>query len=84
VEDRLLAALWHFADRWGVEEIDGVAVPLTVSHEVLAQLVSAQRPTVSAAMQRLQEAGQVRRLADRSGQLLRTPADLRPKATAAA
>ncbi len=84
VEDRLLAALWHFADRWGVEELGGVTVPLTVSHEILAQLVSAQRPTVSAAMQRLQEAGHVRRLPDRSWLLFRMPAELSPKATAAA
>ena len=73
VDDRLLAAFWHFADRWGTAGPDGVVVPLAVTHDVLAQLVSAQRPTVTAALQRLHDAGHVQRQADRTWLLLGGP-----------
>jgi len=75
VDDRLLAAFWHFADRWGTAGPDGVVVPLAVTHDVLAQIVSAQRPTVTAALHRLQETGRVRRDVDRTWLLLGGPLD---------
>jgi len=59
--ERLLAALWHLADRWGVVEPDGVRVPLRLSHQVLAELVCAQRPSVSVALKQLADGGKAMR-----------------------
>src|SRR5215216_3826476 len=50
VDRRLLALFWHLAERWGRMTKDGVAVPLTLSHRMLGQLVGARRPTVSTAI----------------------------------
>ncbi len=50
VDRRLLALFWHLAERWGRITTDGVAVPLTLSHRMLGQLVGARRPTVSTAI----------------------------------
>ena len=75
VDDRLLSLFWHCADRWGSVAPAGIDVPLRVTHDVLAQLVCAQRPTVTAALRRLQRQGFVRRRADRTWLLLRDPPD---------
>ena len=53
IKDRLHAMLWHLADRWGRVTADGVVVPLALSHRMLAELVGARRPTVSAALAEL-------------------------------
>ena len=53
VDRRLLALFWHLAERWGRMTKDGVAVPLTLSHRMLGQLVGARRPTVSTAIAEL-------------------------------
>ena len=53
IKDRLHAMLWHLADRWGRVTGDGVVVPLALSHRMLAELVGARRPTVSAALAEL-------------------------------
>ena len=66
IDDRLLLFLWHLADRWGRVRPDGVLVPLPVTHDVMAQLVCAQRPTVTSAVRRLTEAGRLRRCHDRT------------------
>jgi len=60
---RLLALLWHLADRWGIVEPDGVRIPLRLSHQVLAELVCAQRPSVTVAVKELVGAGQASRVA---------------------
>jgi hypothetical protein len=62
VEQRLLAMLWHLADRWGVVRPDGVVVPLKLTHELLGRLVGAKRPTVSLALAALAADGTVRAL----------------------
>ncbi len=66
VDDRLVLFFWHMADRWGRVGPDGVVVPLPVTHDVLAQLVCAQRPTVTSALGRLADAGSIRRRRDRT------------------
>ena len=66
VEDRLMLFFWHLADRWGRVGPDGVLVPLPVTHDVLAQLVCAQRPTVTTALQGLAQAGRITRRRDRT------------------
>ena len=57
---------WHLADRWGRVRPDGIVVPLPVTHDVIAQVVGAQRPTVTGALQRLALSGKLRRRPDRT------------------
>ena len=66
IDERLMLLFWHLADRWGRVRPDGVLVPLRVTHDVLAELVGAQRPTVTSALQRLVRAGQIKRLSDKT------------------
>lgn len=54
---RLLMLFWLLAERWGRVGPRGVQVTLPVTHDVLAMLVGAHRPTVSIALKRLSEAG---------------------------
>jgi CRP/FNR family cyclic AMP-dependent transcriptional regulator len=61
VEDRLLLTLWHLAERWGRVHSDGIVLPLPLSHQRLADLVGAHRPTVTTAMGELTRAGAVSR-----------------------
>ena len=73
VDDRLMLFFWHLADRWGRVGPEGVAVPLPVTHDVLAQLVCAQRPTVTSALRRLTEEGRIRRRRDKTWLLAPDP-----------
>lgn len=54
---RLLLLFWLFAERWGKVGPDGVRVSLPLTHEVLAMLAGAHRPTITLALQRLSRAG---------------------------
>jgi CRP/FNR family cyclic AMP-dependent transcriptional regulator len=64
VDRRLLALLWHLAERWGRMTSDGVALPMTLSHRMLGQLVGARRPTVSTALGELAKQGELARRGD--------------------
>jgi CRP-like cAMP-binding protein len=64
VDLRVLALLWHLAERWGVVAADGVVVPLRLTHATLGRFVGAQRPTVTLALQQLSEAGDLARRPD--------------------
>jgi hypothetical protein len=64
VDERLLLTLWHLADRWGRVRPDGIAVPLPLSHQRLADLVGAHRPSVTTAMGDLVRSGAVTRADD--------------------
>jgi CRP-like cAMP-binding protein len=64
IETRLLVVLWHFADRWGRVRPDGVLVPIRVTHQLLAGVVGAQRPSVTTALSELRRTGQIERLPD--------------------
>ena len=79
VELRILALLWHVAERWGTRDEDGIALPVHLTHELIGSLISAQRPTVTRAIGHLCEDG---RLSRRSDGLLAVhgepPAELRP------
>jgi hypothetical protein len=66
VEDRLSALFWHLADRWGRVTPAGVRLELPLTHELLAELVGAQRPTVTTALSHLSDAGSVVRDSDGS------------------
>ena len=73
VDRRVLALLWHLAERWGRVTPDGVAVPLALSHRMLGQLVGARRPTVSSAVATLTRRGEVIRRGDGTWILTGTP-----------
>jgi CRP/FNR family cyclic AMP-dependent transcriptional regulator len=64
VDRRLLALLWHLAERWGRMTGEGVALPMTLSHRMLGQLVGARRPTVSTALGELAKQGELARRDD--------------------
>lgn len=61
VEVRVLLMLWHLADRFGTVRQDGVLVPVRLTHTLIAELVAARRPTVSAALAALERSGDVSR-----------------------
>ena len=53
VEDRLVATLWHLASQWGRVTPQGTVVPFRLTHETLAGIIGAQRPTTTTALQSL-------------------------------
>ena len=53
VDVRLHMLFWHLAARWGRVRSDGVSLPLRLTHNVLADLAAARRPTVSSALSEL-------------------------------
>jgi CRP/FNR family cyclic AMP-dependent transcriptional regulator len=57
VELRLHMLFWHLAGRWGRVSLDGVRLPLRLTHTVLADLVAARRPTVTGALAKLAAQG---------------------------
>jgi hypothetical protein len=65
VEMRLLVLLWHLAERWGRHGEggagDGCVIPVHLTHQLLASLISAQRPTVTSALAHLTERGLISR-----------------------
>jgi CRP/FNR family cyclic AMP-dependent transcriptional regulator len=71
LEDRLVAVLWQLADRWGYVRGERVQIALRISHALLAELVSAQRPPISLALGRLEREGAIGRAADGSWWLRR-------------
>jgi CRP/FNR family transcriptional regulator, cyclic AMP receptor protein len=69
VEVRLQMLFWHLADRWGRVRPDGVLVPLGLTHSILADLISARRPSTSTGLAELGRHGLVERRSE--GWLLR-------------
>lgn len=61
VDDRLMLTLWHLAERWGRVHSDGIVVPLPLSHQRLADLVGAHRPSVTTALGKLVREGSLSR-----------------------
>ena len=53
VAPRLLVLLWCLADRWGRRESGQTVLPMPLTHELLADLVCAERPWVSVALKTL-------------------------------
>ncbi len=66
VDTRVMVLLWHLADRWGRVTPEGVVVPLRLTHETLARLVGAQRPSVTAALRQLADERRLSRTRDRA------------------
>jgi hypothetical protein len=82
VHTRLLLVFWVLAERNGTVGPRGVSVNLPVTHEVLASVVGALRPTVTLALQRLNRAGLLHRersdrwlLTQRAVEILKRPGD---------
>jgi hypothetical protein len=61
LEDRLRLLFWELADRHGRVTRDGVRLDLPLTHELLADLIGASRPSVSTALGRLERGGHLRR-----------------------
>jgi hypothetical protein len=61
IDDRVLLTLWHLAERWGRVHTEGVVVPLPLSHQRLADLVGAHRPSVTTAIGDLTRDGRLSR-----------------------
>lgn len=62
LESRLLLLFGHLADRWGRVRPDGVLVPVRLTHELIARMVGARRPSVSTALKQLERKGSMVRL----------------------
>jgi CRP/FNR family cyclic AMP-dependent transcriptional regulator len=63
IDERLELTLWELASRFGRVTTEGVVVELPTTHSQLAEMVAAQRPSVSTAVARLQASGRVARTA---------------------
>lgn len=57
LEVRLALLFWHLAGRWGRVEPGGVRLPVPLTHQLLGELIAAERPSVSHALARLAQAG---------------------------
>jgi CRP/FNR family cyclic AMP-dependent transcriptional regulator len=66
IDERLIALFLHLGDRWGRRTPAGIHVPLRLTHDLIAQLVGAQRPTVTTGLNELQRGGRLRRDANRT------------------
>ena len=69
VEQRIVALMWHLAERFGRPSSDGVLVSLRLTHQLIGQLVGARRPTVSLALADLAADGSLRRPDERTWQV---------------
>lgn len=66
IDERLLLLFRHLAERWGRVKTEGIVLELALTHDLLARLVGAQRPSVTTALGQLAERGLVQRLPDRN------------------
>jgi len=64
VDERVVAVMWHLADRWGHVTPEGVVVPVRLTHEMLGKIVGAHRPSVTSALGELTRAGVLERRDD--------------------
>jgi CRP-like cAMP-binding protein len=60
LDDRIQLLFWQLADRYGRVGPQGVRLEVRLTHELIGHLVGAYRPSVSAALTRLQAAGLLR------------------------
>jgi hypothetical protein len=75
VEDRLLATLWHLASMWGRVTPRGTLVPFRLTHDMLAGIIGAQRPTTTTSIRSLMDQGRIAREDGRRYVLLGDPPD---------
>lgn len=75
VEDKLLVTLWHLASSFGRVTSEGVVIPFRLTHEVLGEIIGAQRPSVTTAIGRLQDTAQIKRAPGGGYVMLADPAE---------
>lgn len=73
IEERVEVTLWELAYRFGRVTREGIVLDLPISHSQLADIVAAQRPSVSTAVVRLEDQGQISRTARRTWLLRGAP-----------
>jgi len=61
VGERLLLSLWQLTELWGRRVPGGAVLPFRLSHQTLADLVGARRPTVTLALRNLAQRELLRR-----------------------
>ena len=59
VDQRLLAVLWLLAESWGHVTSLGTTLPLSLTHDVLGEMIGARRSTVTLALGELSERGAI-------------------------
>jgi CRP-like cAMP-binding protein len=64
LDHRLLLLFWELADRYGRVGPNGVRLQIALTHEVVGYLAAARRPSVSAALSRLEREGLLSRSGD--------------------
>jgi hypothetical protein len=64
IEQRLEALFWCLAERWGALSPQGVEISLPLTHQVLADMIGAQRPSVTSALGKLARTGTLTRAGD--------------------
>jgi CRP-like cAMP-binding protein len=62
-DERLLVMLWLLANRWGYVTPEGIHLRFRLTHDVLGQLIAAQRSTVTLALRALERNETVIRMA---------------------
>jgi CRP/FNR family transcriptional regulator, cyclic AMP receptor protein len=76
IEERVEVTLWELAYRFGRVTRDGIVLDLPISHSQLADIVAAQRPSVSTAVVRLEDHGRIVRTARRTLLLRGSPPEM--------
>lgn len=61
VHERVMMLLWHLASHWGRVTPEGTLVPLDLTHQLIADLIGARRPSVTTAITELRESGSLQR-----------------------
>lgn len=73
VERRLVLLLWHLGQRWGRVCPEGVSLPLSLTHGLLAEMIGVRRPSLSTAVAHLVDEGRLERPDGSRGWLLLGP-----------
>ncbi|HZE05981.1 MAG TPA: Crp/Fnr family transcriptional regulator [Solirubrobacteraceae bacterium] len=76
IEERVELTLWELAYRFGRVTREGIVLDLPISHSQLADIVAAQRPSVSTAVVRLEDQRQLSRTARRTWLLRGSPPEM--------
>ena len=73
IEERLLLLFAHYGERWGKVTPQGVRLDLPLTHDLLASLSAARRPTVTLALRSLAQQGLLTRVSRDQWLLKRDP-----------
>ncbi|WP_448589844.1 Crp/Fnr family transcriptional regulator [Thermodesulfobium sp.] len=60
VSKRLISFLYKASFKWGIEDLDGIKIPLNLTHEEIAQIVGTSRQTATKALNALQKRGVIK------------------------